>query len=146
MKRLFLIGFMALTGCLLSCGNTTKAESDSQSAAPAPAQATESFYKVENNKIIPTNGKPTIVDFSATWCPPCQQLKPIFERLEKEFDGRINFIKVDVDENPALAQNYQVQSIPMLLFLNKDGQVQNTIIGFQNYDQLLAAINTYFGF
>ena len=132
---------MAITGCLLSCGSNTQSE-NSATVQEAPSSA----YKIDNNRIIPTNGKPTIVDFSATWCPPCRQLKPIFERLEKEFEGRINFITIDVDNNPELSQSYQVSSIPMLLFLNKDGQIQNTIVGFRDYDQLLSAINTSFGF
>ena len=148
MKKIFLIGLMAVSGCLLSCGGNTKSETmtDSMVASSENSTSVAKEYKIENNKIIPQNGKPTIVDFSATWCPPCRQLKPIFERLEKEFKGRINFITVDVDDNPELSQSYQVQSIPMLIFLNKDGQIQNTIVGFQDYDQLLAAINTYFGF
>lgn len=144
MKKIFLISLMAISGCLLSCGSNTKSESSAE-ASEVVAPNSES-YKVENGKIMPTNGKPAIIDFSATWCPPCQQLKPIFHRLEKEFEGRINFITIDVDNNPELSQSYQVQSIPMLVFLDKDGQIQNTIVGFQNYDQLLSAINTYFGF
>ena len=106
----------------------------------------EPVYKVVDGMIKPENGRPMIVDFSATWCPPCRQLKPIFEKLAEDFKGRIDFVTIDVDENPELSQAYGVQSIPMMVFLNKDGQIQNTIIGFQNRDQLLAAINTYFGF
>ena len=103
-------------------------------------------FKIENNQIIPTNGKPAIIDFSATWCPPCQKLKPIFNKLEEDFHDRINFITIDVDENQELAQSYGVQNIPYLVFVNNDGQIQNTIVGFQDRDQLLASINTYFGF
>ena len=148
MKKKLYVGIMAISALLLSCGNKANAEGTSENLASSEStQLTEnSVYTIENGKIIPMNGKPTIVDFSATWCPPCRQLKPIFEQLKEEFKGRINFITIDVDENQDLSTSDGVQSIPMLIFLNKDGQIQNTIVGFQNRDQLLAAINTYFGF
>ena len=149
MKKEFLFSLMIASGCLLSCaGNTSRSDATDAQEMTVQEQtiSADPGYKIENGKVVPTNGKPMIVDFSATWCPPCQKLKPIFAELEKEFEGRINFLTVDTDENPTLAQSYGVQSIPMLVFINKDGQIQNTIVGFQNRDQLLAAINTYFGF
>lgn len=149
MKRHFIVASLAISACLLSCGGNAKAEANNENEGTTLSQTTnssESVYKVINGKIIPINGKPTIVDFSASWCPPCQKLKPIFAKLEEEFKDRINFVTIDVDNNPELSQAYSVQSIPMLVFLNKDGEIQNTIVGFRDRDQLLAAINTYFGF
>lgn len=149
MKKGLLIGLLVVSGCLFSCKGNAKTETivDEENIEVAPVETEEvPAYKVENGKIIPTDGKPMIVDFSATWCPPCQQLKPIFKKLADDFRGRISFVTIDVDENQDLAMSYQVQSIPMLVFINPDGQIQNTIVGFQNRDQLLAAINTYFGF
>ena len=150
MKKIFILGVLALSGAFLSCGNSAKAESGDAKASDQIAQATQQQpaepYKIVDGRIIPTNGKPMIIDFSATWCPPCRQLKPIFEDLEKEFSDRINFLTVDVDQYPELSQKYNVQSIPNIIFLDKDGQIQNNIVGFQNRDQLLQAINTYYGF
>ena len=154
MKKNFLLAVLAISGCLLSCGGNAKAESTSEGSnvettvqeSTSAKVVTTSAYKVENGKITPTNGKPLIIDFSATWCPPCQKLKPIFAKIEEEFSDRINFVTVDVDENTEMSQSYGVQSIPTLIFMNPDGQIQNTILGFQDRDQLLAAINTYFGF
>lgn len=134
----------------MSCKGQTQgreAVADEEHIEMAPNEVTElPLYKVEDGRIKPLHNRPMIVDFSATWCPPCRQLKPIFEKLAEDFKGRIDFVTIDVDDNPEISQAYGVQSIPMLLFLNKDGQIQDTIIGFQNRDQLLAAINTYFGF
>lgn len=149
MKKGLLLSLVLVSGFFLSCqGNSRKdAIPDEDRVEMSPNEVVDvPSYKVEEGKIIPTNGQPMIVDFSATWCPPCRQLKPIFEKLAEEFRGRITFVTIDVDENPAIAQAYGVQSIPMLVFLNKDGQIQNTLVGFQDRDQLLAAINTYFGF
>ena len=149
MKKGLFLGLIAASVCFLSCQGNSHKESipDEERVEMTPNEVVEvPQYKIEDGRIIPTDGKPMIVDFSATWCPPCRQLKPIFEKLAEDFRGRITFVTIDVDENPELSQSYGVQSIPMMVFLNKDGQIQNTIIGFQDRDQLLAAINTYFGF
>lgn len=150
MKKGILLGILVISGCFLSCQGHSKAENavvNEENIEMAPNEVTEEpQFKIVDGRIMPQHGRPMIVDFSATWCPPCKQLKPIFEKLADEFKGRIDFVTIDVDENPELSQAYGVQSIPMMVFLNKDGQIQNTLIGFQNRDQLLAAINTYFGF
>ena len=149
MKKGILLGLLVASGCFLSCQghNKNEARVGEENIEMTPNEVVDQpEYKVENGKIIPINGMPMIVDFSATWCPPCRQLKPIFEKLAADFKGRIDFVTIDVDENPELAQAYGVVNIPMMIFLNKDGQIQNTIVGFQNRDQLLSAINTYFGF
>lgn len=149
MKKTLLCGLLLATGLLLSCKGNAKPESipDEANVEMTPNEVVEvPQYKVENGQIIPVDGRPMIVDFSATWCPPCRQLKPIFEKLAEEFRGRVTFVTIDVDQNPELAASYNVQSIPMMVFINKDGQIQNTLVGFQDRDQLLAAINTYFGF
>lgn len=149
MKKGILLGILVASSCFLSCQghSSTKNIPDEERVEMAPNEVVEvPSYKIEDGKIIPTDGKPMIVDFSATWCPPCRQLKPIFEKLAEDFRGRITFLTIDVDDNPELAQAYGVTNIPMMIFLNKDGQIQNTIVGFQDRGQLLAAINTYFGF
>ena len=149
MKKEIILSLALAASCFMSCQGHDKGAdvADKENIEMAPNEVREANpYKVENGRIIPTDGKPMIVDFSATWCPPCRQLKPLFNQLAEDFKGRITFVTIDVDENPELSQAYNVQSIPMMIFLNKDGQIQNTIVGFQDRDQLLASINTYFGF
>lgn len=62
-----------------------------------------------------------VLDFYADWCGPCKVMKPIFADLEEEYEGKVEFESVDVEENGALASKYQVMSIPTFVIL-KDGE------------------------
>ena len=83
--------------------------------------------------------KPVLVDFWATWCGPCQMQAPILEELAKERDDVI-IAKVDVDQNPNLAQKYRVMSIPMLAVFKK-GQPVVSAVGLQNKATLNEMLN-----
>ena len=83
--------------------------------------------------------KPVLVDFWATWCGPCQIQAPILEELAKERDDVI-IAKVDVDQNPNLAQKYRVMSIPMLAVF-KNGQPVVSAVGLQNKVTLNEMLN-----
>ena len=72
--------------------------------------------------------KAAVVDFSATWCGPCQMLAPILDELSGEVDS-VDFYNVDVDENPDLAREFKIMNIPSVVAL-KDGQIVGQQIGF----------------
>jgi len=72
--------------------------------------------------------KLSVIDFWAPWCGPCLALGPTIDALSKEYEGRVNVGKVNVDENPNLSINYGVTSIPCVLFI-KDGQVVDKQLG-----------------
>lgn len=86
---------------------------------------------------------PVIIDFYATWCGPCKKLSPIMEELSKEYAGKIDFYKVDVDKEPRLAQMYSIRSIPVLLFI-KEGTAE-AYSGFRNKENLKIIISKEFG-
>lgn len=80
-----------------------------------------------------------VVDFSATWCGPCKMLAPVLEEVSEQLSGQVAFYNVDVDDNPTLAQEFEITSIPALAIL-KNGERVDMQVGFQPKDGILAFI------
>lgn len=143
MKRLQLILTIAIVTAMMACAQKAHHQPSATTTEAASAEKVEttSVTAGKVNKISQDefarlvadynanewkfNGKrPAIVDFNATWCGPCRRLAPILEELAAQYNGRIDFYAVDVDENPELAQAFGIQSIPMMLFCPVDNEPQ----------------------
>lgn len=84
--------------------------------------------------------KPTLLDFSATWCGPCRMQKPILEELEKQYGDRVEFKVIDVDENQELASQYGIHAVPTLV-IEKDGVEVNRYMGVTQGSVLAAELD-----
>lgn len=125
---------------LASCGNAgarTEKNTDSQvkSAQTKTAGVQElnaaSFnakvYDMTAEELKYLGDKPAIVDFTATWCGPCQRISPILEELAKEYDGKIVIYKVDIDKNRDLATAFNISSIPAIMYIPLNGEPAMTV-------------------
>ncbi|MEM1657971.1 MAG: thioredoxin [Candidatus Jordarchaeales archaeon] len=76
---------------------------------------------------------PVLIDFFATWCPPCKMMEPVMEKLAEEFAGKIAFGKVDVDENMNLVSRFDITAVPTFILFKK-GKVVGRVVGARNYE------------
>ena len=84
---------------------------------------------------------PVLLDFWAAWCAPCRMVAPVVDELAEEYDGKVSFGKVDVDQNPKIASKYGIMSIPTLI-LFKDGKPITNMVGFKPKAQLKQSLDS----
>jgi thioredoxin 1 len=104
--------------------------------AGAQELSTSNFSSTINSTDLPV-----VVDFWAPWCGPCLELAPTIEELANQTKGQAIIAKVNIDENPQLAQQYGIQGIPTILFF-RNGKVENQVRGVQSLDTLKSALGS----
>ena len=100
------------------------------------ANKKESFGELINGSI------PVLVDFTAAWCGPCKMMKPVLEQLHQQMGDKIRIIKIDIDQSPAAANTYHVQSVPTLI-LFQHGKILWRQSGVLQASQLKKIIEQY---
>ena len=79
--------------------------------------------------------KPVVIDFHTKWCGPCKMLSPVIDELSEEYNGKVDFYKVDIDEEMEIAIAFGVRSVPMMLYIPKTGK-PNLEVGAPSKDEL----------
>jgi thioredoxin len=98
----------------------------------------------ENFKEITSSSKPVVIDVFATWCGPCQMMKPFFEELAKELSTTYTFAQLNVDESRELAIQFGVSSVPTFVFM-KNGAIIGKEVGYMSKEDLKAKITELLG-
>lgn len=108
-----------------------------QTAVGEPVVVTDADFE----QIVLRSSKPVLVDFWATWCPPCKRLAPIIDDLAAEYQGRVLIAKMDHDENPATPPKYEIKGLPTMVFF-KDGQPVDRLVGLKTKEQIAAVLDS----
>ena len=120
---------------LVACGNKTEQNDDKMAVNDETVQseiaASEEDQGGWAKQTTILSSKPMVVDFFATWCGPCKELAPILEEIEQNHKGEVIFKRVDVDKEADLAREFNVEAIPMLMFITPTGEYQ-TLVGLQS--------------
>ena len=103
----------------------------------ATKQISDSTFE---NEVLSSDA-PTVVDFWAEWCGPCKMIAPSLDELAQEMDGKVNIVKLNIDENPDTPTKYGVRGIPTLM-LFKGGEVASTKVGALPKEQIEEWINS----
>lgn len=136
---------------LAACNSKTETKTEAaDTTATAPAtEAAADTAAVQADAVVtltPTDkpkaepGKPAVIDFSATWCGPCQQFKPIYHKVAGEYAQKATFYTADLDECEALGREYNVTSIPCIVIL-VDGKEPVSQVGFMTDTEFKALLD-----
>ncbi|MBP7795905.1 MAG: thioredoxin [Elusimicrobiales bacterium] len=94
----------------------------------------------EFEKEVINSVTPVLVDFWAPWCGPCRMLAPVIDEISKEYEGKLKVVKLNTDENPQTAGNYQISAIPTLIFF-KGGKVAKELVGVLPKEEIKKVID-----
>ncbi len=100
------------------------------------------FTDARWNEEVLSSSQPVVVDFWAEWCAPCKMMAPSIEALAEEFDGRVRVGKLNVDENAATSEKYDIRGIPTVMIF-KGGEVKEQIVGVTSKENLARLVERH---
>ena len=147
MKTIYKTAITAIAAVLLfaACGNAGAKTTERKDKGVTELNS-ETFNKkvydmrIQEQKYL--GDKPAIVDFTASWCGPCQRIAPILEELAEEYKGEVVIYKVDVDKEKGLAQAFNVSSVPSVLFIPGDDADPVMTVGARDKSTFKKEIDT----
>ncbi len=110
------------------------------SAAAQSQELVAAISDASFDQEVQKSAKPVLVDFWATWCGPCRMYAPTVDQLAEDYRGRLKVVRVDIDQNPQLAQNFQIRAIPTSVLFKK-GKVVKTWVGVVSGEELRGEVN-----
>ncbi|MEI7723782.1 MAG: thioredoxin [Bacteroidota bacterium] len=139
MKKLTFLLLFLVSFTFNGCSNTDNTDNGSSTNTEGQVNklTAESFqklvwdYKANPKEWIFKGDQPVIIDFYADWCRPCKMVAPIMEELSKEYNGKVRIYKVNTDEQRELAGLFNINSIPAVLFVPKNGKPQMSVGAMQ---------------
>ena len=145
MKNAFLVLFtMAVTVVVMACSSANKETSGASALSTIDAPSIEQSAEVDSvqadsvamQEMNDSKDKIIVLDFFATWCGPCKAMAPTMEKMEKKYAGKVEFRKVDVDQEPELAAQYNIRGVPTIVVLSPGGEILDSMVGAQTEDEL----------
>ena len=136
---------IAIVLSLISCACSNKNDNmASTQSGEVPSNATALTADSSTNTAIDTNrvavdekyDKIMVVDFYATWCGPCKAMAPTMEAMENKYGNKIEFNKVDIDQSPEIAQEFNVTAVPTIVVISRTGDIIETLVGLQSKERL----------
>ena len=132
MKKILFLSILSVL--FFSCGNSdNNKESTTIEKTYVKVLSYNDFIKkiwdveMNANEFVFKGNKPCVIDFYATWCGPCKKIAPTIEKLAKEYYGKVDFYKVDIDQNQKLSIILQIMNIPTVLFMKAGMQPEKSV-------------------
>lgn len=136
MKSIKIVAAVIFAIALSAC-NGDRGKSGSEASANHDAHASQ--VRQDDSVAGSPVSTPVAIDFYADWCGPCRQISPLFDQLADKYGDRIEFKRVNIDEDGQLAAQYGITSIPTFIFLDAEGNVVNKIVG-ADHESLTSAV------
>lgn len=139
------IAILVILTMMAACGGKPKTPGVANKEAGPVAGVEDldtAYIKVVDGIIMP-NSLPVVVDFNATWCPPCKKYGPIYEEVADSsmYTGKVVFLSIDVDKHPEIANRYEIMNIPCTVFILPGGAVFGKEVGLLSQEKLMDFVN-----